>query len=109
FTAVCARHLVGYIVFVLCAVVAGRRALPSLPTRRSSDLGAFHQHVPNGLLIEGVGHRKPQGPVVLEGTGGPLEAQVAQVETGDLDRKSTRLNSSHVKISYPVFCLKKKK
>src|SRR5690606_42022216 len=30
-------------------------------------------------------------------------------ETGDVDRKSTRLNSSHVKISYAVFCLKKKK
>src|SRR5690625_7061360 len=27
----------------------------------------------------------------------------------DLDRKSTRLNSSHVAISYAVFCLKKKK
>src|SRR5690554_7670999 len=26
----------------------------------------------------------------------------------DLDRKSTRLNSSHVRISYAVFCLKKK-
>src|SRR5690349_22431462 len=28
---------------------------------------------------------------------------------GALDRKSTRLNSSHVEISYAVFCLKKKK
>src|SRR5207302_7856683 len=28
---------------------------------------------------------------------------------GNGDRKSTRLNSSHVKISYAVFCLKKKK
>src|SRR5690606_41952007 len=28
---------------------------------------------------------------------------------GHRDRKSTRLNSSHVKISYAVFCLKKKK
>src|SRR5699024_11789292 len=27
----------------------------------------------------------------------------------DLDRKSTRLNSSHVSISYAVFCLKKKR
>src|SRR5438477_7135429 len=27
----------------------------------------------------------------------------------DLDRKSTRLNSSHMSISYAVFCLKKKK
>src|SRR5436309_12640628 len=31
----------------------------------------------------------------------------AVIHTGD--RKSTRLNSSHVKISYAVFCLKKKK
>src|SRR5690606_2795505 len=30
-------------------------------------------------------------------------------QRGDRDRKSTRLNSSHVKISYAVFCLKKKK
>src|SRR3989442_11141533 len=28
---------------------------------------------------------------------------------GEGDRKSTRLNSSHVRISYAVFCLKKKK
>src|SRR5439155_17402820 len=31
------------------------------------------------------------------------------VVEGHLDRKSTRLNSSHVAISYAVFCLKKKK
>src|SRR5690554_6970922 len=30
-------------------------------------------------------------------------------EIPELDRKSTRLNSSHVRISYAVFCLKKKK
>src|SRR5690606_40741190 len=38
--------------------------------------------------------------------------QVCGVGAGDKigrDRKSTRLNSSHVKISYAVFCLKKKK
>src|SRR2546426_6686897 len=29
--------------------------------------------------------------------------------TGEQDRKSTRLNSSHLVISYAVFCLKKKK
>src|SRR5437899_9393131 len=29
-------------------------------------------------------------------------------ETGEPDRKSTRLNSSHLGISYAVFCLKKK-
>src|SRR5690606_39623370 len=37
---------------------------------------------------------------------GVEDLRVAQ--RGDLDRKSTRLNSSHVKISYAVFCLKKK-
>src|SRR3712207_8947321 len=33
---------------------------------------------------------------------------VAQIERA-IDRKSTRLNSSHANISYAVFCLKKKK
>src|SRR5438067_10107460 len=40
-----------------------------------------------------------------------LRAQLGLAEPGDpakLDRKSTRLNSSHVSISYAVFCLKKK-
>src|SRR2546426_4658494 len=36
-------------------------------------------------------------------------AQAAQPMLKELDRKSTRLNSSHLVISYAVFCLKKKK
>src|SRR5699024_12542135 len=40
---------------------------------------------------------------VKERTGAPLAAYHVS------DRKSTRLNSSHVSISYAVFCLKKKK
>src|SRR5699024_12727925 len=34
---------------------------------------------------------------------------VGRCRSGDGDRKSTRLNSSHVSISYAVFCLKKKR
>src|SRR5438034_8098041 len=34
---------------------------------------------------------------------------LAAVRNSGLDRKSTRLNSSHTVISYAVFCLKKKK
>src|SRR3712207_9488294 len=34
---------------------------------------------------------------------------VVQVQIAEVDRKSTRLNSSHANISYAVFCLKKKK
>src|SRR3712207_8866458 len=42
---------------------------------------------------------------------GPLARGVRGevVRVGDLDRKSTRLNSSHANISYAVFCLKKNK
>src|SRR3712207_8887568 len=42
------------------------------------------------------------GPLDWELTAGTTSAHV-------LDRKSTRLNSSHANISYAVFCLKKKK
>src|SRR5690606_39752083 len=46
----------------------------------------------------------------LAGGLGAQELAVAvQLRPVVLDRKSTRLNSSHVKISYAVFCLKKKK
>src|SRR5690625_6945159 len=38
-----------------------------------------------------------------------FEAMVAAGELLEQDRKSTRLNSSHVAISYAVFCLKKKR
>src|SRR5438874_6986062 len=41
----------------------------------------------------------------------PIPRKVQPPELGkvvELDRKSTRLNSSHVEISYAVFCLKKK-
>src|SRR5690554_7396451 len=37
-----------------------------------------------------------------------LEQQAVHWQSNILDRKSTRLNSSHVRISYAVFCLKKK-
>src|SRR3989442_9675849 len=38
-----------------------------------------------------------------------IQQQWLQFRSSVLDRKSTRLNSSHVRISYAVFCLKKKK
>src|SRR5690625_5631464 len=37
-----------------------------------------------------------------------LKNEAKEFEKQGLDRKSTRLNSSHVAISYAVFCLKKK-
>src|SRR5688500_19655400 len=38
-----------------------------------------------------------------------IHAMLRLARTGGVDRKSTRLNSSHLVISYAVFCLKKKK
>src|SRR5690554_7577177 len=44
-----------------------------------------------------------------QGRVGPGNATVVYGPQTFGDRKSTRLNSSHVRISYAVFCLKKKK
>src|SRR5690606_27847367 len=46
------------------------------------------------------------GDVLAGLAGSLLAAGLTPLDAGD--RKSTRLNSSHVKISYAVFCLKKK-
>src|SRR5437773_8750750 len=48
-------------------------------------------------------HMDPPGPNSIPGN---EQADIAKVR---IDRKSTRLNSSHITISYAVFCLKKKK
>src|SRR5690606_20503992 len=45
----------------------------------------------------------------ITNTEGNFLLKVPDEITDGKDRKSTRLNSSHVKISYAVFCLKKKK
>src|SRR5437868_10314581 len=72
------------------------RELHSFPTRRSSDLITPESGCKKGSVMnwkDGIFTR-----AVLY--------DIAQLKG---DRKSTRLNSSHVSISYAVFCLKKKK
>src|SRR3712207_7269887 len=53
------------------------------------------------------------GAVAAPGDDGPVDLReaVRRIARGApvVDRKSTRLNSSHANISYAVFCLKKKK
>src|SRR3712207_8406385 len=64
---------------------------------------------PYTTLFRSAEGTRAQGPV------GELLTQVGTTATSvlalvlSLDRKSTRLNSSHANISYAVFCLKKKK
>src|SRR5690606_39354180 len=100
-------------------VLCPPRALHSCPTRRSSDLDGAMQMNGNGELVTVQQYWKqwkdPRFVVmvlvnhdlnqvtweqrVLAGDPKYREAQ-------NVDRKSTRLNSSHAKISYAVFCVK---
>src|SRR2546426_6724323 len=52
--------------------------------------------------------RASDGECLVEGSGISTRASV-EIVHAQIDRKSTRLNSSHLVISYAVFCLKKKK
>src|ERR1039458_3454749 len=82
-------------------VVAKRaegKYLPGRPQHLRKERRALSQRL---LALH---HRAPQ-PTGRNRAGAP-QSQAARVRT---DRKSTRLNSSHLGISYAVFCLKKKK
>src|SRR5688572_32473992 len=86
--------------------------LHSFPTRRSSDLLRAEPELELDRLDALLGGPPPR---LGFGQGGAApSACQRQVDRGArlphrLDRKSTRLNSSHSQISYAVFCLKKKK
>src|SRR5690606_21928576 len=60
-------------------------------------VGASMMYNPEGMMQ--IGNDMASFPEIIRNLANALRG----------DRKSTRLNSSHVKISYAVFCLKKKK
>src|SRR3712207_7143982 len=60
---------------------------PTLLRREPGELALHQRHVGAGLVHE----------------------RIDRLAQPQIDRKSTRLNSSHANISYAVFCLKKKK
>src|SRR5699024_11616628 len=92
--------------------LGGLRSPPSFPTRRSSDLltGARGED-PHGRGGEaGAGERVHPGRFRRERAGTARRSRRSGRRSPSRlrDRKSTRLNSSHVSISYAVFSLKKK-
>src|SRR5690606_41489695 len=103
----CGCSFVFFLRLFRCSAV--HRPLHSFPTRRSSDLAGqiaimHHDLVEKkGWISEKRFLHALNYCMLLPGP----EAQQLAIYIGD--RKSTRLNSSHVKISYAVFCLKKKK
>src|SRR5690606_41305296 len=85
------------------------RALPPFPTRRSSDLEvAEARFYVTAFRIDILpAFAQPVDDLIRLAPGIDGHAAIAGT-LGAIDRKSTRLNSSHVKTSYAVFCLKKK-
>src|SRR5699024_12408208 len=96
------------------------RVLPAFPTRRSSDLGSFRAKSFDALF-EGVRALPWEQFIPKDGAfpvkGHSLDSalhsipdcqRIIKTAVAARDRKSTRLNSSHVSISYAVVCLKKK-
>src|SRR5207248_11175281 len=97
------------------------RTPPSSPTRRSSDLrrqvgvddGSPVVTPSPGLAGHNTGDRLYRAALTGLALSLPLLLLALVFELGAsawpaIDRKSTRLNSSHRTISYAVFCLKKK-
>src|SRR5699024_12110695 len=94
----------------------GHSGLHAFPTRRSSDLlktlrtdyiDLYFYHrdnedIPAGEQIEIMENFRREGKIRYYGCSNWSTERMKE------DRKSTRLNSSHVSISYAVFCLKKK-
>src|SRR5207248_8274065 len=95
--------------------------LHSFPTRRSSDLFLFSLYVLDANSAAAAAKMKRAALPLLLTDLGKIEVlnaiglrlcrkelrPVQAKKVYDLDRKSTRLNSSHRTISYAVFCLKK--
>src|SRR5207253_9183326 len=108
-----------YVLFVLYST-ADHRYLHSFPTRRSSDLTsttgrasasddrgtASPDCFPVSMPLPPSAASRPGGRQGLEVSS--RRPSAAALCISKPDRKSTRLNSSHVAISYAVFCLKKK-
>src|SRR5205814_9712398 len=94
---------------------ATHRHLHSFPTRRSSDL--VDEEPTARRVVRRQRHSQQPALAAAADRRGEVEerrrlqhAAPDETDTSPLlqDRKSTRLNSSHLGISYAVFCLKKK-
>src|SRR5207302_1339998 len=91
----------------------GHSPIPATPYNNPGAFAPnpnFDMYFNPGDLLTVTMHDIPDSSPGPNGSG--LEIVVDDQTTGQsgstVDRKSTRLNSSHVKISYAVFCLKKK-
>src|SRR5690606_6867758 len=88
----------------LFLLLGGMAAYQAIPKESNPDVTIPMIYV--SMTLEGISPEDGERLLVR-----PMEQELRSLEgiKEMRDRKSTRLNSSHVKISYAVFCLKKKK
>src|SRR5699024_12768665 len=98
-------HVTSSLSFFIFSFARPHRDLHSFPTRRSSDFSALNFFDAAAPLVtyESVDMSRAWFASRYDkGSADYINCALSE------DRKSTRLNSSHVSISYAVFCLKKK-
>src|SRR6266850_4109702 len=101
---------------------ATKKRKASAPRKRSADAGArkettrlkrelaeaLERQKATGEILAAISHSTSELQPILD-TIVRTAAHLCDAEFSLIDRKSTRLNSSHLVISYAVFCLKNKK
>src|SRR5699024_12885007 len=106
-----------FLAHLLSHCARDHRYLHSFPTRRSSDLRWRTAHRIAAIEMVQKQDEADMLPASFRSNATTLprtativrdRRHVADRGDGEADRKSTRLNSSHVSISYAVLCLKKK-
>src|SRR5437870_10179455 len=98
----CPSHILLSSIFFFFTRSGDHRHLHSFPTRRSSDLFSIDAAGAWSYTADSAHNEFEAGQTYTD-------TFTVSSADGTQDRKSTRLNSSHVAISYAVFCLKKKK
>src|SRR5690625_6385205 len=88
---------VGYPVLVRPSYVIG-----------GSQMEIVHNSKELTNYLQKIDEINPDKPLLIDQYVTGIEVDVDAISDGETDRKSTRLNSSHVAISYAVFCLRKK-
>src|SRR5207249_11307595 len=109
------KYAVCYLVQSSERLTCSRRTLPRLPSLRLSDQLAFlfifffNDTATTEIYTLSLHDALPISVDERQDAAEAGHDRAAGQRGGAGDRKSTRLNSSHVSISYAVFCLKKKK
>src|SRR5438034_1986828 len=87
---------------------AGATAVKKVRRKERKNVAHGQAHIKSTFNNTIVSITDPTGAVISWASAGQVGFKGSRKST-PLDRKSTRLNSSHTVISYAVFCLKKKK